>query len=444
MAVPIEIIPNMYELGMFKKTLSSRKRLRITALFSILGLCAAFFGVGCFLRNVSIWSGINIILIIVLFLCGIFVSYVVALAIGDSVFSGPWRKKMMLGNKYIPEDLEDQKALLKNKNIYFLLIWCVTIVVLLLGCDFCTGGNIRWYQNIGGTIVSMKSSDVSDRLFILKTISNPFYSSKWQDIEVREHTRRLILDNNAEVQQWAAYLAGRAKIAEASDELLTLLKDNQANIVSRREAAVALGRIDWKPARASLFHVLKTEFSKSHQETELIPAVLYSFYSMKDSMAAPETIQMLKICLKERDCSSEILQYAFFYLKSLKIKDAPVLSFSYLDTPAITPEERCYASDILRFTASKSDVARIKQEFEKTPSDVECPIVYRKYHEEPAVILFESDPLRALYLRSIGNQMDAADFDWIWMVGSNTNENQMTRKVAETYTRAMQEKGIVK
>ena len=71
-------------------------------------------------------------------------------------------------------------------------------------------------------------------------------------------------------------------------------------------------------------------------------------------------------------------------------------------------------------------------------------MVYRKYHEEPAIILFERDPLRALYLRSIGNQMDGADFDWIWTVGSNVKENAMTRKVAETYTRAMQERGIVK
>ncbi len=443
-AVPIEIIPNMYELGMFKKTLSSRKRLRLTALFSVLGVCAAFGGVGYFLRNISVWSGINIILIVVLFLAGIFVSYVVALAIGDAVFAGPWRKKMMLGSKYIPDSLEEQTALLKNKNITFLLIWCGSIAVILFGCDICTGGSIRWYQNVGGTIVSMKSPEASERLFILKTISNPYYSEKWQNDDIRDHTRQLLLDENPEVQQWAAYLAGRAKISEAHEELVKLFKNNEADVVSRREAAIALGRIDWKLGRASLFQVLKSEFAKNHQEKELVPAILYAFYSMKDSMAAPETIQMLRVCLEQRDCSSEILQYAFFYLKSLKVKDAAALSFTYLDTPSITPEERCYASDILRFTAGKSDVARLKQEFDKTPSDIECPVVYRKYHEEPAIILFERDPLRALYLRSIGNQMDGADFDWIWTVGSNVKENAMTRKVAETYTRAMQERGIVK
>ena len=443
-AVPIEIIPNMYDLGMFKKTLSSRKRLRLTALFSVLGLSAAFFGVGYFLRNISIWSGINIVLIVMLFLGGIFVSYIVALAIGDSVFAGPWRKKMMLGKNYIPETLEEQTALLKNKNIFFLLIWCGAIVAILLGCDFCTGGSVRWYQKFGGTIVSMKSPDASDRLFILKTISNPYYSEKWKNDDIRDHVRQLILDENPEVQQWAAYLAGRAKISEASEELIAVLKNDRADTISRREAAIALGRMDWKPARAPLFLVLKKEFAKNHRETELVPATLYAFYSMKDSMAAPETIQMLKICLEQRDCSSQILQYAFFYLKSLKVKDAAALSFNYLDTPAITAEERCYASDILRFTSSKTDVARIKQEFDKTPSDVECPVVYRKYHEEPAIILFERDPLRALYLRSVGNQMDPGDYDWIWAVGSNVGENAMTRKVAETYTRAMQERGIVK
>ena len=85
----------------------------------------------------------------------------------------------------------------------------------------------------------------------------------------------------------------------------------------------------------------------------------------------------------------------------------------------------------------------MKQAFEKVASNDNCPIVYRKYHEEAAIILFEDDPMRALFVRSIGNLMDADDYDWIWSVGANDSENQQTRKVAEMYTKAMLKKGIV-
>ncbi len=444
LAVQIEIIPNMYQMGLFKKTLESRKRLRLTALFSFLGLCIVYLGIGLFIRYISVWFWINAICIIFALICSIVVGYLFALTIGDVVFHGPWRKKMILGDKFIPDELEEQKALLKNKSIVFILIWVFAIVFLFIGCDFCTGGNIRWYQNIGNTISSMKSPDPAERLYIVKTISNSYYSKKWSDETVREMTRSLISDENAEVQAWASYLSGRAKIVEATDDLIALVKNSEADTIARREAVIALGRMEWKAARASLFSVMKKTFDQNHADKELVPAILYAFYMLKDPMAAQGTLQMLDACLEKRDCSSEVLQYAFFYLKSLRVQEAATLCFKYLDTPDITAEMRCYASDILRFTASKNDVPRLKEEFKKASSSADCPVIYRKYHEEPAVILFEHDYIRALFVRSVGNIMNPADFDWIWMIGSDEKENLQTRKVAEMYTRAMQEKGIVK
>ena len=64
--------------------------------------------------------------------------------------------------------------------------------------------------------------------------------------------------------------------------------------------------------------------------------------------------------------------------------------------------------------------------------------MYRKFHSEAAVVLFEKDTMRALFVRAVGNLKDAADYDWIWMVGANANENMRTRKVAEMYARALQ------
>ncbi|MBO4351736.1 MAG: HEAT repeat domain-containing protein [Proteobacteria bacterium] len=440
----IELIPNMYELGFFKKTLQSSKRLRITTLWAILILTAAFGCAGFYIHDFSTSSTVNSLLIVALYINAIVVGYLCALTIGDLVFHGPWREKMAKGAKFIPEDVEDQKALLKNRNIYFILIWVVSIVALIFGCDFCTGGGVRWYHNVGGVIVSMRSPDAAERALVIKTISNPYYAKKWEDEDVKNRIVELVLDDDAQVRANASYLAGRAKYVEAADNLMTVLRDNDNSDVVRREAAIALGRLEWKPSLALLLSVMRDSFSKSHGNEELVPAALYAFYSMKESMAARDAMQIIETCVTAGDCSSPVLQYAFFYLKSLHVKDAAPMSLKILEMPEISHEMRCYAADILRFTASKAEVPRMKQAFDKVNSNDNCPIVYRKYHEEAAIILFEDDYMRSLFVRSVGNIMDSNDYDWIWSIGSNTSENMQTRKVAEMYTRAMRQKGIVK
>lgn len=434
----------MYELGLFKKALSSRKRLRITALISVLLLTGGFALSGYLIHYVILTMLPNTLLIIGIYACVLVVGYICALVIGDIYFAGPWRKKMILGEKYIPDDLEDQQALLRNKNGYFILFWVICIVALGLGCDFITGGHIRWYQTVGGVVHSMQSPDAHERAKVLETISNPFHSERWEIPEIRSLIHQMILDKDPEVRAWAAYIAGKANLSEGAEDLMTALKEPNSTPHAKQEAIIALGRIEWKPARPLLLSTLRQTFETNHSDTQIVPAIFYTFYSLKDTMAATEAVNILNICLEKRDCSSEILQYGFFYLKSLKIKDGANLSFKYLSAADLPDEMRCYATDILRFTASPGDVPAMKREFEKAPIYAECPVVYRKYHGEAAIILFEDDPLRGLLLRAIGNMMNPDDFDWIWMIGNNQSEHMTTRKIAEIYTRAMQERCIVK
>ncbi|GEM_PF-2079447 len=439
----IELIPNMYELGFFKKTLQTSSRLRKTTICAVAVLTAAFGGAGYYIHDLSTSSTINSVIIVVLYISAIVVGYLCALTIGDLVFHGPWREKMAKGATFIPDDIEDQKALLKNRNIYFILIWVVSIVALIFGCDFCTGGGVRWYHNVGGVIVSMRSPDAAERALVVKTISNPYYANKWVDEDVKNRVVELVVDDDEQVRANACYLAGRAKYVEAADNLMTVLRDDANPAVVRREAAIALGRLEWKPSVALLMSVMRNTFAESHGDEELVPAALYAFYSMKESMAARDAMKIVETCVSAGDCSSTVLQYAFFYLKSLHVKDAAPMSLKILEMPDVPHEVRCYAADILRFTASKTDVPRLKQQFDKAGSNDNCPIVYRKFHEEAAIILFEDDYMRSLFVRSVGNMMDPNDYDWIWSIGSNTSENMQTRKVAEMYTRAMRQKGIV-
>ena len=441
--IQIELIPNMYDIGVFRPAMANRRRLRTITIIAIAILCLIFWGVGTFVHHLTSFF-LNLALIIAMYIGVLIVSYLLAVTIGDIVFSGPWLEKMYKGPSYIPEKIEEQTALLKNKNIYFILIWVFSIALLGIGCDFCTGRNIHWYQSIGSGLVLLKGGDTAEQFTALEKLSNPFHAEKWKDDEVRLQVIEMINATDDKVAAQAAYLAGYARMPDAEDPLMARLADSKSDTHVRSEAAVALGRLDWKPARAKLLSALHQSFDVDHADTEFVPSILYAFYEMKDKSASSDAMQILNKCLDAQDCSLQIYQYAFFYLKSLKVSEASAISFKYLDNPRIPLEQRCYAADMLRFASNQSDVPAMKRKFEETPQEAQCAVVFRKYHSEAAIILFEQDPMRSLFLRAVGNYYDPKDYDWIWMIGSNTSENDLTRKVAEMYTRAMLDRGIVK
>ena len=435
--VELDVIPNMYELGLFKRAMQSRKRLRVTAAVALVVLCLLYFGVGRLVHFVALSLALSYLCIAGLYFCVLIVSYLVALVVGDIMFAGPWLKKMYLGREFVTDDIEEQKALVKNRHGYFICVWAAAFAIMVLGCDWITGAHVHWFHTYGGILYSMNSDSVEERRLVLKTISNSYYGKKWQNEDIREKLAEMILDDDNDVRGYAAYICGRAKISEASSNLIALLNDRSMPGDVRAEAAIALGRLEWKPARSQLLTVLREHFEQDRSDSVLIPSILYAFFTMKDNLAAPDAMNILHVCLSE-SCGENVLQYAFFYLKSLRIKQAAATAFDYLSSDHASVSSRCYAADILRFTASPADVPMMKSAFENTPQALECPVVYRKFHGEAAVILFEQDTMRALFVRAIGNLKRPEDYNWIWMVGSNTAENLQTRKVAEVYARASQ------
>lgn len=436
----LELIPNMYEIGLFRFVLKSRKSLRLSAGIALGVLLALYAILGYVLRHCSNDFFINAFLVLFLYLVVVGVAYIFALVLGDIFFAGPWLEKMRLGSKFVPKNNDDEKALIKNKSISFILFWGFSIAVLVLGCDFVTGSNLNWFHSYGGIIHSMKSDDPSERASVLKSLSNSYHDSKWKNEEIRTLLTQLVLDEDDSVRVRAAYIVGRAKILEGADNLVTLLRDDNASNSSQSEAAIALGRLEWLPARAHLLAKEREIFAKSHKDDERLESIIYAFYEMKEQTAMRDIVEMLQTCLKDGDCGLRLQAYAFFYLKSLRVKEAPALAFSFLESPHTNDTQKCYAADVLRFTSAKSDVPRLKKQFDAVPRDLECPVLYRKFHSEAAVILFEKDTMRALILRAVGNLKEDADYDWIWMIGSNINENMHTRKVAETYARALMKK----
>lgn len=437
----LEIVPNIYEIGLFRRTLRSRRRLRLTTLLATLALFGAFWGVGIYLRSLTAWPMVDIALILLLLGSVLVCSYLWALTIGDTIFFGPWREKMLYGDRYVPEDGKAQEALLKNRNIYFILLWAGSLVALLFGADLVTGRHLAWYQETGTLLASMKSQDMETRRGAVVSLSNPLQAKAWENPEVREGVASLLEDESEEIIALAAYVSGRAVIVEGAQRLMGVVSNAKLSPAVRAEAATALGRMAWKPARGVLLTTLRETFAENRADSELMPAILFAFFDMnKDAAAVQDAMTILETCFDTRDCSDEVLAYAFFYLKSLRILRASALAFRYFDDTSLPLASRCMAADLLRFIATKNEVPDLKARFERTPSEVECGDKFRKYHAEAAIHLFERDPLRALLLRGVGNVMDQANYDWIWLVGANEREHMTTRKVAEIYVRALDER----
>ncbi len=434
----LELIPNMYEIGLFKFVLASQRRLRISCAVSILATVVSFFAIGRVLRYCFLPFWANSCLMLVLYIGAIAAAYIVALTIGDIWFAGPWREKMRLGSRFVPSSIDEEKALIRNKNFLFIVFWAISIAIFAFGADFVTGSNLRWYHTYGGLIHSMHSEDASEREAVLKSLSNAIHDKKWQNPDIRDQLATMIDDPDSAVRARAAYIVGRAKIVEAADGLARLLRDDTASDDARSEAAIALGRLEWMPARAHLLAVLRSTFATNHGDNGVMMSILYAFYEMQDQTVARDISEIVETCRDSGDCGVDLQAYAYFYLKSMRPKTAAALAFSVLDNAQTTTAQKCFAADLVRFTASKTDIPKIKSLFDKAPRDLECPVMYRKFHSEAAVVLFEKDTMRALFVRAVGNLKDAADYDWIWMVGANANENMRTRKVAEMYARALQ------
>ncbi len=437
----IEIIPDVYTIGLFKKTLSSRKRLRVTTGVALVSLWVAFFALGWFLHDVSEWPNLNLVLLLLLMAGLIVTSYLLALTVGDAFFPGPWREKMR-DPKFVPEQIDDQVALLKNRNGYFIATWFVCLVALFFVSDRMTGSMISWYSNCGGALASLRSDDASERLASLYALTNPLRTTAWEDDGIRQQIQIILEDPNEgdDVVALAAYVAGRAIMVNTADALTAVLKNTARSEHARAEAAATLGRLDWKPARGAMITVMNQTFTQDPMNHELIPSIIYAFsYAMKDDSAVQPVMQKLETCLSTA-CSDEILQYGFFYLKSMRSTQAAPLAFKYIDDAQQPAAHRCWAADSLRFISEPKHIAEMKMRFDRTSRELVCADVFHKYHQEAAVVLFENDPMRSLYVRAVGNHMQPSDYDWIWVIGSDENELLSTRKVAEVYTRAMNAK----
>ena len=142
----LELIPNMYEIGLFKFVLASQRRLRISCAVSILATVVSFFAIGRVLRYCFLPFWANSCLMLVLYIGAIAAAYIVALTIGDIWFAGPWREKMRLGSRFVPSSIDEEKALIRNKNFLFIVFWAISIAIFAFGADFVTGSNLRWYH----------------------------------------------------------------------------------------------------------------------------------------------------------------------------------------------------------------------------------------------------------------------------------------------------------
>lgn len=427
------IAPEAHSLGLFRPALKSRKRLQLLTVLVLCAQCLLLWGGGTAIEKYSHSPGLNIFAIA--FLCATLLvsGYFVALVVGDLIFPGPWREKMFRGEKFVPEKFADQTALLKNRGIYFILLWVLCTVGVSFGADFVTGGFLERYRKSGSILTMMKSEQEQDRLSALEIYVNPLSSRRWDVQDLRAQTVRMLQDESERVRAQASYVLGRLSVGDAAEALTSMLQDKDAQV--RMQAAIALGRMQWLPARTQLLAALQSAFEgKRFVEAS---DIVYGLTLLNDKAVIGPVQRLLEQCDEVGTCEPLFVAYAFYLLKTLQAPGAAKLSVRFLENSKTTKEIRCFAADCLRYTAKPRDIDTLKHLFAQAGVQEECAPLYKKLNEEAAVLLFDAEPVRAKLLRAVGNQRDMRNYDWIWTIGADTSEHPQTRKAAEIYTRAM-------
>lgn len=436
-ALKWRLAPRVADLGYSKVIAASRGRLLGSALAStavVLVGGTLLFG---WMRDSSQSAGLNIGIIGLLFCVVVVAAYIDALALGDLFFPGRWRERVLLGKQFEAKDWEEERALVQEYNAPFYVIWVLCIALLGYGVELASGGFLSYYQKIGFTLVLLRSDDPNDRVMGLEKVVNPFSEAQWENEELHEAISRLVLDPDKRVQALAVYAVGRLGVFAGAEDTLEVFKTSD-DLELRREAAQALGRLGWAQGVNALSHRLSAKNLTREEALGALRGIAFSG-DARMGRAVARFIQKCDAPAELRD--EEVVVTGFWAIAQIADESSRELALNFaagkLCDPG--PRIRCAAAQALERIATVEDIPAMQRIFDATDPSQECEPYYWRYREEKMLALFDDGPLRAKFVKAVGNRKSVDSYEWIWRVGSNTDENIYTRATAEAYARAFVE-----
>ena len=414
------------DLGFGAWVAKTRRRLLISA-FAVTGL---FLGTGAltahFMRTSSRSVTLNLVLITVCILLMLVTSFVQALAVGDLVFPGQWRERVILGKRVeLSEDEEIRTSIgaMKDSTMPFYILCVVLLGINYFLYSAASENFFGYYSSHGYELTLLGSDDPDDRIEGLRAMAHPL-NSEIRDIpELRERTLELVNDESDEVRGWAMWLVGELRMIEASRPLQRIVLDETVPDTVRARAAEALGYLRSRDAADMMAELLTGAFGRD----ELAVGLLRGLGLAQHASTAQQIAPLLNVE------PYEIRGHAFWALGHTRNGAYREDMFQLIDEGNDLDE--CLAAEALKYLATEDDLVEAHARF-ATASLFACPeVVWESPHHwddertfmAPIVV---GESVRAKYLKVIRTAGGIGERDFFATVANDASQPDEIRALA--------------
>ncbi len=335
------------DLGFGSWIARTRRRLLVSAaVATALFLGWAWFTAG-FMRDTSSSATVNLWLITATVLLLLVVSFVGAMAVGDLIFKGRWRERVLLGKKIEHgdgEDVESTMGGLQDRTMPFYLTVAAMIAVNYVGYSAATQNFFGYYSDYGYEVTLLRSADADDRIRGLQAFSHPLHAEVQDEPLVRVRIVELLADPDEEVQGWAFWLVGELQIVEATQDLLAIVSDEANSEIRRARAAEVLGLLRSRQGADVMAGLLRESFGRS----ELAIGLLRGLGLGRYEASAPAIADFLHVE------PYDIRAHAFWALGYTGNQSYRSNLTEFLESE--DQVEQCLAAEALKFLASEDDL----------------------------------------------------------------------------------------
>lgn len=356
------VFAEVSELGIGSRFAKSRGRLLG---FSI-GLTALFVTYSVFssnyMRTGASSTGLNLILISLAMLFILVVTYFQSLMAGDLCFPGPWRERVILGQK---QELDSEEALLsgiskfKDFTLAFYLVFIVLLAFNYLAYGWVTGGFLSEYQEWGYQYTLLQDEDPDSRIRGVRNIVHPLRYEAQQEDTIRQAMIVLLDDPDDEVKAWTLWAIRELNVYSARPRLREMVVDADLSDVIRADVAEALGQLaDVEGAR-----LMAELLADSVGRDELALGLLRGLGLARVETTAPFISPFLSVT------PVDVRSHAFWALAMTGNTDYRSAMIELIEEG--DELERCLAAEAMKFLAEPEDLVTAHAWF-AAGSDVMC------------------------------------------------------------------------
>lgn len=402
-----KLITEVGDFGLLQPLARTRGRLVMATLVANVAFIGATWLVAHYINNASTSVGLNMLLITLTMLLMLAASYIDAMLLGDLMFPGNWRERVLLGQATRAGTDEAMSVdNHRNFNLHFLVALAFIIVGNYFAVGALSGDWLTQYHEMGFHLTRLRGDDNAEKIRALKELSKSIYAERNHERRVNNAILGELNNEDEEVRRWAMYAVRKAGLIDAYDALKGQLSAGQ--VQTRADAALTLGLLNDKRATPHLTQVLATATDSKPQ----LLGALRGLARLGDPEAGPAIIPLTD------HADPEVRATAFWTLGKIKHVAAHDLALKRYETSE-DAIDRCAALETLFRIPRPEQVQKFKDFFLLNREDPECQyIIWEEYNGDKEYIMYK-ETHRAKFLRYVANAVGGEERDWFTFVAAD-------------------------